>query len=204
MLFAEPQDRRFARAEAASPMPPPPKRTKIVATVGPASRDPAILRSLFLAGVNVVRLNFSHGTHDEHAATIADVRRIAHVFQTSYAAVERELPALIRRVRPDVVLLFGVATRTNYLRIELRARNARSALLPDAGGDRPHHADARPARQPAVDPQQEQVQASDTARLRPGATGAVPPAHHGRSSVRARKSDTLFGAAKVRSKPCTL
>jgi pyroglutamyl-peptidase len=67
----------------------------------------------------------------------ADVKRIAHVFETSYAAVERELPALIKRVRPDVVLLFGVATRTNYVRIELRACNARSALFPDAVGDRP-------------------------------------------------------------------
>ena len=67
----------------------------------------------------------------------ADVRRIAHVFHTSYAAVDRELPALIKRVRPDVVLLFGVATRTNYLRIELRARNARSPLFPDAEGDCP-------------------------------------------------------------------
>jgi pyroglutamyl-peptidase len=67
----------------------------------------------------------------------ADVSRIAHVFQTSYAAVERELPALLRRVRPDVVLLFGVATRSKYLRIETRARNARSPLFPDVVGDRP-------------------------------------------------------------------
>src|SRR5262249_50231279 len=67
----------------------------------------------------------------------ADVQRVPHVFQTSYAAVERELPALIKRVRPDVVLLFGVATRTNYLRIETRARNARSPLFPDAAGERP-------------------------------------------------------------------
>ena len=67
----------------------------------------------------------------------ADVRRVSHVFQTSYAAVERGLPALVKRIRPDVVLLFGVATRTNYLRIELRARNARSTLFPDADGDRP-------------------------------------------------------------------
>ena len=67
----------------------------------------------------------------------AEVRRIAHVFQTSYAAVDRELPALIRRVRPDVVLLFGVATRSKYLRIETRARNARSPLFPDVVGDRP-------------------------------------------------------------------
>jgi pyroglutamyl-peptidase len=67
----------------------------------------------------------------------ADVSRIAHVFQTSYAAVERELPALIKRVRPDVVLLFGVATRSKYLRIETRARNACSPLFPDAAGNRP-------------------------------------------------------------------
>jgi pyroglutamyl-peptidase len=67
----------------------------------------------------------------------ADVKRIAHVFRTSYAAVDEELPALIKRVRPDVVLLFGVATRTNYLRIETRARNARSPLFPDASGARP-------------------------------------------------------------------
>jgi pyroglutamyl-peptidase len=67
----------------------------------------------------------------------ADVRRVAQVFPTSYAAVERELPALLKRVRPDVVLLFGVATRTKHLRIETRARNARSPLFPDVGGDRP-------------------------------------------------------------------
>ena len=67
----------------------------------------------------------------------ADVSRIAHVFETSYAAVERELPALLKRVRPDVVLLFGVATRSKYLRIETRARNARSPLFPDVAGDRP-------------------------------------------------------------------
>jgi len=53
------------------------KRTKIVATIGPASRAPAILRSLVDAGLNVARLNFSHGTHAEHGATIADVRRVA-------------------------------------------------------------------------------------------------------------------------------
>jgi len=67
----------------------------------------------------------------------ADVSRIAHVFETSYAAVERELPALLKPVRPDVVLLFGVATRSKYLRIEVRARNARSPLFPDVDGDRP-------------------------------------------------------------------
>ncbi|HEX8200722.1 MAG TPA: pyruvate kinase [Isosphaeraceae bacterium] len=49
-------------------------RTKIVATVGPASRDPAVLREMVEAGVDVVRINFSHGTHDEHTAALAAVR----------------------------------------------------------------------------------------------------------------------------------
>ena len=55
----------------------PPVRTKIVATIGPASRTPAILRQLVAAGVNVFRLNFSHGTHQEHTATLADIRTAA-------------------------------------------------------------------------------------------------------------------------------
>src|ERR1700709_2753316 len=52
-------------------------RTKIVATVGPASRTPATLHELIEAGVDVFRLNFSHGTHDEHDATIASIRAVA-------------------------------------------------------------------------------------------------------------------------------
>src|SRR5262245_3186291 len=54
----------------------PPIRTKIVATVGPASREPAVLRKLIGAGVNVFRLNFSHGSHEEHSALLADIRRV--------------------------------------------------------------------------------------------------------------------------------
>ncbi|HET6574379.1 MAG TPA: pyruvate kinase [Fimbriiglobus sp.] len=55
----------------------PPVRTKIVATVGPASRAPAVLRRLIEAGVNVFRLNFSHGTHEEHSAVLADIRAVS-------------------------------------------------------------------------------------------------------------------------------
>src|SRR5262249_4034423 len=55
----------------------PPVRTKIVATIGPASRSPAVLRRLVGAGVDVFRLNFSHGTHEEHSAALADIRAAA-------------------------------------------------------------------------------------------------------------------------------
>jgi pyruvate kinase len=48
-----------------------------VATLGPASREPAVLEKLIDAGLNVARVNFSHGTQMEHAAMIAEVRRAA-------------------------------------------------------------------------------------------------------------------------------
>lgn len=67
----------------------------------------------------------------------AGTRRIAHVFATRYDAVDHELPALLARERPDIVVMFGVATRARHLRIEERARNRVSVLFPDAGGYRP-------------------------------------------------------------------
>ncbi len=52
------------------------KKTKIIATLGPAVDDEAVLRELFSLGVDIVRLNFSHGTHGEHAARIERVKRV--------------------------------------------------------------------------------------------------------------------------------
>jgi pyroglutamyl-peptidase len=64
---------------------------------------------------------------------LADVKIVTHIFPTSYAAVDRELPALIAKHKPDALLMFGLAPRARGLRVETRARNA-LALLPDAGG----------------------------------------------------------------------
>ena len=64
---------------------------------------------------------------------LADVKLIGHVFETSYAAVDRELPELIARNKPDALLMFGLHGRAKTIRIETRARNA-LALLPDASG----------------------------------------------------------------------
>jgi pyruvate kinase len=52
------------------------KKTKIVATLGPASNDKEILRQMFLEGLNVCRLNFSHGAHEIHEAVIKTIREL--------------------------------------------------------------------------------------------------------------------------------
>ena len=68
---------------------------------------------------------------------LADVKRVVHIFQTSYAAVDRDLPKLIAQHKPDIILMFGLAARTPQVRVETRARNARSTLFPDVTGYRP-------------------------------------------------------------------
>jgi pyruvate kinase len=54
-----------------------PRRTKIVATVGPATIKPDVLRELIKAGATTLRLNFSHGTHDDHQRSIRLIRQTA-------------------------------------------------------------------------------------------------------------------------------
>ncbi len=51
-------------------------RTKIIATLGPASNDEAVLRKMILSGLDIVRLNFSHGTHEGHLRSIKMVRSL--------------------------------------------------------------------------------------------------------------------------------
>lgn len=51
------------------------RKTKIVCTIGPASENPKILEKLMQSGMNVARLNFSHGTHEEHKTRIENIKR---------------------------------------------------------------------------------------------------------------------------------
>lgn len=53
------------------------RKTKIVCTIGPASQSPKILEALIQDGMNVARLNFSHGTHEEHGRKIETIREIS-------------------------------------------------------------------------------------------------------------------------------
>lgn len=67
----------------------------------------------------------------------AGVRRVAHVFATSYETVDRELPALIAREQPAALVMFGLARRTKHLRIETSARNVLSRIRTDVAGRLP-------------------------------------------------------------------
>jgi len=65
-----------------------------------------------------------------------DVELVSHIFPVTYAAVDRQLPELLARYKPDALLMFGLAARTPYLRVETRARNAFTMLWPDAANTR--------------------------------------------------------------------
>lgn len=73
------------------------RHTKIVATIGPASDDPGILLELLRSGVDVARLNFSHGTHDEHRARFGRIREAAR-------QAGKHLPIILDTKGPEIRL----------------------------------------------------------------------------------------------------
>jgi pyruvate kinase len=74
------------------------RRTRIVATLGPATDPPAVLRRLVAAGVDVARINFSHGTADEHVTRVSRLRETAAELKRN-VAVLADLPGPKLRVR---------------------------------------------------------------------------------------------------------
>jgi pyruvate kinase len=64
------------------------RRAKIVATIGPACWEESMLRALLQAGVNVARLNFSHGTHEDHATVIARLRKVSAGLERSVCLLQ--------------------------------------------------------------------------------------------------------------------
>ena len=63
---------------------------------------------------------------------LGDVELSGHIFPVTYKAVDRQLPELLATRRPQALLMFGLASRTPFVRIETRARNAVTTLWPDA------------------------------------------------------------------------
>ena len=68
-----------------------PRRTKIVATIGPASREPEVLRRLIEAGLDVARFNFSHGSRELHAENAERVRAASEAVGR-HVAILQDLP----------------------------------------------------------------------------------------------------------------
>jgi pyroglutamyl-peptidase len=73
-------------------------------------------------------------THLARVARRRGIDCVAHVFATTYATVDHELPRLIAAHRPDAILMFGLAARRRHVSIELLARNRMSVWFPDAAG----------------------------------------------------------------------
>lgn len=64
------------------------RKAKIVATIGPASESEEIVRRLIQAGLNVARMNFSHGTHEQHAARIRTLRKVSEELDMPIAILQ--------------------------------------------------------------------------------------------------------------------
>src|SRR5215203_521607 len=112
-----------------------PRKTKIVATIGPASSDPAMLETLVDAGANAMRLNFSHGRHEDHAERARVVREIeaASGWRTLALIADlqgpklrvAELPEPVTLTRDQEVLVAGAD----------RARDGAIPVAPSVIGD---------------------------------------------------------------------
>ena len=92
------------------------RRTKIVATIGPASREPDTLVQMIEAGMDVARLNFSHGTRREHAETIERIRAAAGRAGRQVAVLQ-DLPGPKMRIGPlrDGVADLGHGDRVTFV-----------------------------------------------------------------------------------------
>ncbi|MGZ9235390.1 MAG: pyruvate kinase [Anaerolineales bacterium] len=95
------------------------RKVKIVATIGPACQSEEMLEKLILAGVNVARMNFSHGTHEQHAERIAHIRRVSEKLGISIGILQDlqgpkirvgELAEPIQLAEGEVVTLYTTGT----------------------------------------------------------------------------------------------
>ncbi|MFZ3031884.1 MAG: pyruvate kinase [Candidatus Moraniibacteriota bacterium] len=90
------------------------KQTKIVATVGPASESKDMLRAMVQAGMNVVRLNFSHGEHSWHKEIINRVRELSHELNRPIGILaDMQGPRIRTGVEGEIVLKKGDRVRVS-------------------------------------------------------------------------------------------
>ena len=95
-------------------------RTKIIATIGPSSSDYEILREMVIKGVDVVRLNFSHGSHKDHKKVISNVREISDELGVPMpsAANNQFLEINIKMIAWDTTQIYGYLNKKNFEDLE--------------------------------------------------------------------------------------
>ncbi len=95
------------------------RKAKIVATIGPASEDETVLEKLIRAGMDVARMNFSHGTHEEHAQRIVTIRKVSEQLGIPVGILQDlqgpkirvgELPAPLQLSNGEMVSLYATGT----------------------------------------------------------------------------------------------
>ena len=94
-------------------------KTKIVATVGPASNSKDMLRALIKEGVDVFRLNFSHGAHEDHLKVVKAVRELNQELGSTVSLLQDlQGPKIrIQEMQPDTVIERGqelIITRSQH------------------------------------------------------------------------------------------
>lgn len=104
------------------------RRTKIIATIGPASRDPQLIEALLVSGVDVFRLNFSHGTREGHGAVVETIRKLAGRLQRQAAILQDLSGPKIRTGRLEDGRAFMLSPG-DPLHIEVGTRLGRPGLV---------------------------------------------------------------------------
>jgi pyruvate kinase len=104
------------------------KKTKILATLGPASSDPEIIRQLLHHGMNAVRLNFSHGTHEDHKKNIQTIRQLEVELNTPIPIIQDlqgpkirvgTLPSpIIVKKHEEITLHYGETQQENDIPVQ--------------------------------------------------------------------------------------
>src|SRR4051794_41960135 len=111
------------------------RSTKIVATVGPASREPAVLERMIDQGMDVARLNFAHGEPDEHAETVERIRAAAERVGREVAVLQ-DVPGPKLRIGP---------VQGGVCQLDIGQRLLLTPGPIQGGGERPPRAGGRPA-----------------------------------------------------------
>ncbi len=124
-----------------------PKKTKIIATIGPSSKNPKMLEALFRAGVDVCRLNFSFGSHDEHLKMIKTIRTASKKAGKPVAILQDlqgpkirigKLNSPVTVKKNDIIILSGNSRHLNknilpttYIKIANDTKAGKTILLAD-------------------------------------------------------------------------